>query len=196
MILKNTCELLLFEEKYFQLCHQSSRWAPVLWPKSSKTLFGPVNFSVFIYNYIKINSRILFGPVNSNFHFEEKNKSVSEWCLSPSENFIWTSKFKFSFWGEEQVSEWVSDVYRQVRILFGPVNSNFHFEEKNKSVSEWCLSPSENFIWTSKFKFSFWGEEQVSEWVMFIAKWEFFQLYNFGDNLHLNKKIMMMSAFY
>jgi hypothetical protein len=138
MILKNTCELLLFEEKYFQLCHQSSRWAPVLWPKSSKTLFGPVNFSVFIYNYIKINSRILFGPVNSNFHFEEKNKSVSEWCLSPSENFIWTSKFKFSFW----------------------------------------------------------GEEQVSEWVMFIAKWEFFQLYNFGDNLHLNKKIMMMSAFY
>jgi hypothetical protein len=27
---------------------QSSRWAMVLWPKTSKTLFGPVNFSVFI----------------------------------------------------------------------------------------------------------------------------------------------------
>jgi hypothetical protein len=27
---------------------QSSRWAPVLWPKTSKALFGPVNFSIFL----------------------------------------------------------------------------------------------------------------------------------------------------
>ena len=44
--------------------NQSSRWAPVFWPKSCKTLLGPVNFSVFILNYIKINSRIWFEPVN------------------------------------------------------------------------------------------------------------------------------------
>jgi hypothetical protein len=50
---------------------QSSRWAPVLRSKTSKTLFGPVNLSVFFKNYTKINSRIWFGPVNSNFHFED-----------------------------------------------------------------------------------------------------------------------------
>jgi hypothetical protein len=33
---------------------QSSRWALVLWPKTIKTLFGPVIISVFICNYIKI----------------------------------------------------------------------------------------------------------------------------------------------
>ena len=44
--------------------NQSSRWAPVFWPKSCKILLGPVNFSVFILNYIKINSRIVFEPVN------------------------------------------------------------------------------------------------------------------------------------
>ena len=36
---------------------QSSRWAPVLWPRTSKTLFGPVNFLVFIENYLKLNQK-------------------------------------------------------------------------------------------------------------------------------------------
>ena len=39
----------------------SSRWALVLRLKISKTLFGPVNFSV---------SSIWFEPANSNFHLE------------------------------------------------------------------------------------------------------------------------------
>ena len=39
-------------------------------PKISKTLFGPVNFQLFK-NYIKINSRIRFGPVNTNIHFDD-----------------------------------------------------------------------------------------------------------------------------
>jgi hypothetical protein len=60
---------------------QSSRWSPVLRPKTSNTLFWPVNFSDFIYKYIKINSRIWFGPVNSNFHFEDC------WLKTPSN--IW-----------------------------------------------------------------------------------------------------------
>jgi len=49
------------DDKGINKCHQlkknrhyqSSRWAPILRPKTSKTLFGPVNFSVFISNYIK-----------------------------------------------------------------------------------------------------------------------------------------------
>ena len=44
-----------------------------LWPKNSKTLFRPVNVFRFfkeLHLYIKINSKIWFGPVNSNFHFE------------------------------------------------------------------------------------------------------------------------------
>ena len=43
---------------------QSSWWALVPWPTTSETLFGPLIFSVFIQ---KINSRIWFGAVNSNF---------------------------------------------------------------------------------------------------------------------------------
>ena len=55
----------------YQNVYQSSRWTPVISPKIRKTLFGRINFSVFIYKYIhKINSRIWFGPVNSNVHFE------------------------------------------------------------------------------------------------------------------------------
>ena len=49
----------------------SSRWAPVLRLKTIETLFGSANFSVFIQNYIKINSRIWFEPVNSNFNFQD-----------------------------------------------------------------------------------------------------------------------------
>ena len=49
---------------------QSSQWAPALLPKISKTLFEPVNFSVFISIY-EINSRLRIGPVNSNFHFKD-----------------------------------------------------------------------------------------------------------------------------
>ena len=49
---------------------QSWRWTQVLRPKTSKSLFGPVNVSGFFFNYIKINSKIWFWPVNSNFHFE------------------------------------------------------------------------------------------------------------------------------
>ena len=67
-------------QHYMQFCKihtflvrvmQSSTWAPVLRPKTSKTLFGQVNYSAFFKKYIKINTWILFGPVNSNFHFED-----------------------------------------------------------------------------------------------------------------------------
>ena len=51
---------------------QSSRWAPVLRPKTRKTLFEPVNFSVFIY--------VHFFGISNKF-----------------KDLIWTSKFKFSF---------------------------------------------------------------------------------------------------
>jgi hypothetical protein len=49
----------------------SSRWALVLRPKKSKTLFKPVNVSVLIWNYLKKNFK----------------------------NLILTSKYKFSFRG-------------------------------------------------------------------------------------------------
>jgi hypothetical protein len=39
-------------------------------------LFGPVNFLVFFKNYTKINSRIWFEPVNSNFHFEDWKREL------------------------------------------------------------------------------------------------------------------------
>jgi hypothetical protein len=42
-----------------------------LWCYSVLTMFGPVNFSVFILNYITINSRLWFEPVISNFHFKD-----------------------------------------------------------------------------------------------------------------------------
>ena len=44
---------------------------------NSRIWFGPVNSNVHfeewvcVVLYIKMNSRIWFGPVNSNFHFEE-----------------------------------------------------------------------------------------------------------------------------
>ena len=31
----------------YVLSRQSSWWAPILWPKTSKTLFGPVNFKLY-----------------------------------------------------------------------------------------------------------------------------------------------------
>ena len=62
------------------LIWQSSQWAPVLRPKTSKILFGPVHFSVFLKIYIKINSRIWFGPVNSHFHFDWNGAHMSIIC--------------------------------------------------------------------------------------------------------------------
>ena len=58
-----------FLENLKKICMQSSRWAQFLWPKAHQTLFRPVNFLIFIYKYININSRIWFGPVNQNVHF-------------------------------------------------------------------------------------------------------------------------------
>jgi hypothetical protein len=50
----------------------SSRWAPVLRPKTSKTFVQTSKFfSFYLDIYIKINSRIWFGPVNSIFLFED-----------------------------------------------------------------------------------------------------------------------------
>jgi hypothetical protein len=67
---------LLFVNAFMKWEKLSSRWAPVLRTKTSKSLFGPVNFSVFFKNYIKINSRIWFEPVNSNFHFEDWKREL------------------------------------------------------------------------------------------------------------------------
>ena len=47
---------------------QTLQWAPVLRPKTSKNLFGTV---FFFRTMLKINSRIWFGPVHSNVHFED-----------------------------------------------------------------------------------------------------------------------------
>ena len=44
----HSCNIFLGNMVKFLLCVQSSRWALVLLPKTSKTLFWPVNFSVFI----------------------------------------------------------------------------------------------------------------------------------------------------
>ena len=44
---------------------QSSRWAPVLWLMTSKY------FSFYLDILYRINSRIWFKSVNSNFHFED-----------------------------------------------------------------------------------------------------------------------------
>jgi hypothetical protein len=77
------CNSLYFMD--FRVMVQSSRWAPVLWPKTSQTLFGPVNFSVYIQNY-KINSRIWFRLVNSNFQFED-------WC------YVDINRYRNSYYG-------------------------------------------------------------------------------------------------
>jgi hypothetical protein len=69
-------------------------------PRTSKTLFEPVNFSVFVKNYIKINSRLWFRPVNSNFHFEDTYiqnvllvKGFTEWMCSVH-NKLWSYKIE------------------------------------------------------------------------------------------------------
>ena len=67
---------LLFVNVFMKWEKLSSRGAQVLRTKTSKTLFGPVNFSVFFKNYTKINSRIWFEPVNSNFHFEDWKREL------------------------------------------------------------------------------------------------------------------------
>ena len=92
---------------YVPNTNQSSRWAPVQRHKISKALFGPVNFSICISIY-KINWRIRFGPLKSNFHFEDcyylkwvkEHDTVSErpvfllfmYCI------VSTSRF-FRIWG-------------------------------------------------------------------------------------------------
>ena len=73
-------------EHAITLMRQSPRWASVLQPNTSRTLFGLVNFS-FISNYIKINSRICFGPVNSNFHFAARWSDL--YLLSNYKNLFW-----------------------------------------------------------------------------------------------------------
>jgi hypothetical protein len=64
---------LLWERE--TICTQSSQWAPVLWSKKSK---------------------ILFGPVNSNFHFKDWYKSMAlQWTNSNKdygENSVWFPK--------------------------------------------------------------------------------------------------------
>ena len=51
----------------------SKWWTPVVRPKTSKTLFGPVHFSVLLKNYININSStcIWFSQGNTTFYFED-----------------------------------------------------------------------------------------------------------------------------
>jgi hypothetical protein len=67
-------------KKYYEHLDQFSRWAPVLLPKTSKTLFGPVHFPVFF---------------------------LKELYKNKFKNLIWTSKFKFSFRGLlEQYEVW------------------------------------------------------------------------------------------
>ena len=57
---------------HWPMIFRFSRCAPALLTKTSKNLFGPVIFfSFFLKNYIKINSRIRFRPVNTNFHFKD-----------------------------------------------------------------------------------------------------------------------------
>ena len=52
------------------ILYQSSRWALVLRPKTSKTLFWPVHFSCSFYLELYKN-KFKIRPVNSNFHFED-----------------------------------------------------------------------------------------------------------------------------
>ena len=73
---------------------QSSRWEPVLQPKTSKTLLELVNFSVFFKNYIKIKPRIWFGPVKSNFHF-----GLWDYCIFLSFYFFLINPYQlFQSW--------------------------------------------------------------------------------------------------
>jgi hypothetical protein len=44
--------------------------------KTEETLFGPVNFSDCFKKYIKVNSRIWFVPVNSNFSFRRLGRHL------------------------------------------------------------------------------------------------------------------------
>jgi len=72
----------LFPVTFYFLPQQSSWWALVLWPKTSKTLFGQVNYSCFYLELYKNNFK----------------------------NLIRTSKFKFSFRGLPQMlsHQWIS----------------------------------------------------------------------------------------
>jgi hypothetical protein len=84
---------------------QSSGWAPILRPKTSKTWFGPVNFSVFILNYIfvyipvyKNKFKNLIWPwVNANFHFEDCPMNML--CrLKKISTFLIISRFTENEW--------------------------------------------------------------------------------------------------
>jgi hypothetical protein len=61
---------------------QSSRWAPILRPKTSKKKFRSVNLSVFIYIQTKYCKKF-------RRHYRLRQMQ--------NKNLIWTSKFKFSF---------------------------------------------------------------------------------------------------
>jgi hypothetical protein len=83
---------------------QFSRWPPVLRPKTSKTLFGPVLFSILcrytVYIWYKINTRIWFGAVNSNFHFED-------WVTYP--NNVGKQSFDYLQWSLSKPKLWTKN---------------------------------------------------------------------------------------
>jgi hypothetical protein len=74
------------------LIDQSSRWVPVLQHKTSKTLFGPVIFSLF---YFELNKNKFKNLIRTSKFFS----FYFELYQNKFKNLIQTSKFKFSFWG-------------------------------------------------------------------------------------------------
>ena len=79
--------------------------APVLQPKTSKTLFGLVNFSVFIKNNKK---RFWFGPVNWNFRFEEANQeNVRYLIVKYMIKVMWHVKVTKIWSREGQLTCWI-----------------------------------------------------------------------------------------
>jgi hypothetical protein len=64
----------MFKPKYLMNSKQSSRWAPVLHFQDQSNFVQTSKFFSFyseLHLYIKINSRISFRPVNSNFQIED-----------------------------------------------------------------------------------------------------------------------------